>query len=187
MDLRHNPFYILGASMTDNKRRIMEVAEEKSLFGDEEAIEEAKTILLDPIRRIDAEISWFPELDADSAHAMAAYLVDGKAMPTCRLSGMSRITQKAELMPCTSYDSLSNKAGLSSDILGLTRGFRDLDNDALLHLLNQKRLESGISEIMDEYLFIDKIDGRRSEVLQVIQHCMDSIPIELLLRNLYLT
>ena len=78
MDLRHNPFYILGASMTDNKRRIMELAEEKSLFGDEEAVEEAKTILLDPIRRIDAELSWFPESDGRSAQALAEWLIDKK-------------------------------------------------------------------------------------------------------------
>ncbi len=185
MDLRHNPFYILGASMTDNKRRIMELAEEKSLFGEEEAIEEAKTILLDPIRRIDAELSWFPELDVETARAMALYLVDGATMPSCRLNGMSRITGKAELMSRTQYDALSNKDMLANDILMLSRAFRYLDNDALLDLLNQKRRRSGFPEILDEYLFADKIDHRRKEVLEIIHQCMESISIEILLQMFY--
>ena len=185
MELRHNPFYILGASIADSKRRIMELAEEKSLFGNEEAVEEAKTILLDPIRRIDAELSWFPELDVETALAMALHLVEGATMPSCRLNGMARITGKAELMSRTQYDALSNKDVFANDILMLSRAFRYLDNDALLDLLNQKRRRSGFPEILDDYLFADKIDNRQKEVLGIIHHCMDSISIEILLQTFY--
>ena len=45
MDLRHNPFYILGASLTDNKRRIMELAEEKRLA--QERLEEKKRRIIE--------------------------------------------------------------------------------------------------------------------------------------------
>ena len=186
MDLRHNPFYVLGASLTDNKRRIMELAEEKSLFGDEEAIEEAKTILLDPIRRIDAEIAWFPELDVETARAMVLHLVEGQLVPSCRLDGVGRITERAETMYRTQYEDCSNKTEFANDILALARGFRDLDYDALQDILNRSRKAAGFSEITDEYLIADKIDNRRLEIIEIIQQRMDSLSIEKLLRNLYL-
>ena len=186
MDLRHNPFYILGASLTDNKRRIMELAEEKSLFVDEEAVEEAKTILLDPIRRIDAELSWFPELDVETARAVALHLVEGTAIPSCSLNGVGKITECVETMRRTQYDECSNKAEFADNIFALARGFRDLDYATLQDTLNRSRREAGFSEITDEYLIADKIDNRRLEVIEIIQQRMDSLSIEKLLRNLYL-
>ena len=186
MDLRHNPFYILGASMTDNKRRIMDLAEEKSLFGNEKAIEEAKTILLDPIRRIDAELSWFPELDGRSAQALAEWLIDEKNYIDIETVGMSRINENTDLISNPDKIEQLNEESFANDILELAHGFRDLDILGLLYMINQHRALGGFPEIVDEYLFSDKIDDRRSEVMGVIQRCTESLPIETLLKSFYL-
>ena len=186
MDLRHNPFYILGASMTDNKRRIMDLAEEKSLFGNEKAIEEAKTILLDPIRRIDAELSWFPELDGRSAQALAEWLIDEKNYIDIETVGMSRINENTDLISNPDKIEQLNEESFANDILELAHGFRDLDILGLLYMINQHRAQGGFPEIVDEYLFSDKIDDRRSEVMGVIQRCTESLPIETLLKSFYL-
>ena len=63
MDLLKNPFHILGATPQDNRRRIMELAEEKSLLSDTDECMTAKSILINPRRRISAEVAWLPGIN----------------------------------------------------------------------------------------------------------------------------
>ena len=60
MELLNNPFFILGATMRDDRRRIMELAEEKSLILDEATVRDARAVLTNPGRRLAAEIGWLP-------------------------------------------------------------------------------------------------------------------------------
>ena len=60
MIIKENPFYILGASLRDNRQKIMSLAEEKSLEVDEAVCSEARMVLTNPRRRLVAELSWFP-------------------------------------------------------------------------------------------------------------------------------
>ena len=45
MDIFDNPFWILGATLRDNRRRIMELAEEKSLLEDEDLIKKENVVV----------------------------------------------------------------------------------------------------------------------------------------------
>lgn len=63
MDLFKNPFHILGATPRDNRHRIMEIAEEKSLLSDADECMEARSILINPRRRIAAEVAWLPGIN----------------------------------------------------------------------------------------------------------------------------
>lgn len=65
MSLTSNPFHILGAKMTDDRRRIVALAKEKSFGGDEEAVREAQSILLTPRKRLAAEIAWLPGVEPE--------------------------------------------------------------------------------------------------------------------------
>ena len=61
MLLEENPFYILGVHSQSDKNSILEAAEDKS-FDDtenEDAYNRARDILLNPHKRIAAEVSWF--------------------------------------------------------------------------------------------------------------------------------
>lgn len=177
--------------MTDNKRRIMELAEEKSLFGDEEAVEEAKTILLDPIRRIDAELSWFPELGNMSAQEIIQYYVDNlESQYPKTLEGISRINHNAKILKSFTGDNEAldclGENAIANGILHMAWGFRDLDVEKLTNQINQHRWQGGFPIIADKFLFTEKIDARRSEVMGIIWCWMDSIPIDALLKTLYL-
>lgn len=67
MNLLENPFYILGATTRDNRKRILELAEEKSLVTDPALCNKAKTELITPSKRISAELAWFPGLSPRNA------------------------------------------------------------------------------------------------------------------------
>ena len=65
MDLLKNPFHILGATPRDNRQRIMELAEKRSLLSDADVSDadeyiEARSTLIHPRNRISAEIAWLP-------------------------------------------------------------------------------------------------------------------------------
>ena len=63
MDLLKNPFYILGATTQDNRHRIMELEEERSLLSDADECMTARSILITPNRRISAELAWLPGIN----------------------------------------------------------------------------------------------------------------------------
>ena len=62
MELLNNPFSTLGATMRDDRRRLMDLAEEKNLVSDEEGVREATAVLTHPMRRLEAEVGWLPGL-----------------------------------------------------------------------------------------------------------------------------
>ena len=60
MKLLDNPFYILKCMPESTKSTIHEQAEEKSFDLDENICKNAESILINPKKRLEAEISWFP-------------------------------------------------------------------------------------------------------------------------------
>ena len=60
MKLIDNPFYILKCMPESSKSTIHEQAEERSFDIDENICKNAENILINPKKRLQAEISWFP-------------------------------------------------------------------------------------------------------------------------------
>ena len=57
--LKDNPFYILDVSMAAGRNEIVSKAEEQAFFADPEACNNAQAILLNPVKRLEAELDWF--------------------------------------------------------------------------------------------------------------------------------
>ena len=57
--LEQNPFYILEVSPAEKRATIIAKAEEKSFFAEGNECEEAQASLLNPSRRVSAELEWF--------------------------------------------------------------------------------------------------------------------------------
>ena len=74
MDLLQNPFHILRATTTDDRHRIMELAQEASLLSDTNECKQAREILIHPSKRIAAEISWLPGVTTDKARQIVILL-----------------------------------------------------------------------------------------------------------------
>src|SRR4051812_30968366 len=62
MNLLENPFHILGASPRDDRRRLLELAEERSLSQDPAVCAQARADLANPRNRLAAEVAWLPGL-----------------------------------------------------------------------------------------------------------------------------
>lgn len=55
-----NPFWILGVTTRDDRRKIVEMAEERSLHIDHDLCQKARSDLTNPRARLSAEMAWMP-------------------------------------------------------------------------------------------------------------------------------
>ena len=60
MHLFDNPFYLLKANPQDNRRKLLELADEAAFEIDSIKANESRSILANPRKRLEAEISFFP-------------------------------------------------------------------------------------------------------------------------------
>ncbi|MYF97900.1 hypothetical protein F4212_02010 [Candidatus Poribacteria bacterium] len=74
MDLLQNPFHILRATTTDDRHRIMDLAQEVSLLSTTQECQVACDILIHPKKRIAAEIAWMPGVITDKARRIVNLL-----------------------------------------------------------------------------------------------------------------
>ena len=74
MDFLQNPFYILNASPRDKRGRIMELSEERSLLTDSDDCAQASSNLINPRKRLSAEIAWLPGVSPKNTNAVVQWL-----------------------------------------------------------------------------------------------------------------
>jgi hypothetical protein len=68
--LKQSPFFLLGATTRDDRNRIVELAEEKSLLLDSDVCAKARSDLTTSRNRLVAEMAWLPGLSPNSARVM---------------------------------------------------------------------------------------------------------------------
>ena len=108
MDLLQNPFHILRATTTDNRNRIMDLAQEASLLSTTQECQVACDILIHPKKRISAEIAWMPGVITNKARRIVNLL---EALPQNQ-SGIDKSTSSESLttaLSCIPY-AISNTA-----------------------------------------------------------------------------
>ena len=75
-EIQQYPFYVLGASTRDSRARILQLAEERSLWVDGEACQRASSDLIAPRTRLSAELGWLPGVSPAKALAAIDNLED---------------------------------------------------------------------------------------------------------------
>ncbi len=74
MDVFQNPFHVLTVSNRDNRRQIMELADEHSLLMDPNECAQARLALTNPSKRLAAEVAWFPGLSPSNINKVMVWL-----------------------------------------------------------------------------------------------------------------
>ena len=144
MDLFKNPFYILGATPRDDKYRIIELAEEKSLLSDADECMEAKAVLTIPRRRVSAEVAWLPGVDPSFYGILFRYLESpNEELPNITMAPIASANLRATKL--SRYPDL-----LSSDILEwileITQKSEAIQPEEVRKVLNDDRSVARFSE-----------------------------------------
>lgn len=166
--LHRNPFYTIGATTRDERKRIVELAEEKSLHGDHELCQQARSVLINPRTRLAAEMSWLPGLSPKKAEHLMQVLTDDP-MAIRGESGIPALAH-ANLVAAV-FDTLDDEDSpelVASFIVEFAWLADTLKAEAVLRDINEDRSVSGFPGIVG-------IETIEAEIAQRKMQYRDSI------------
>ena len=177
MDLFANPFHILGATARDQRQRLMTLAEEKSLFNEEDTASEACSILTTPRKRLTAELAWLPGLGPNRIVEAIGWLQNqplSVRKKAASLPPLARVNLLATALPRVT-DSLSVDQVVDW-IIELALTFDDLDAEQLINLINEERTISRFQAVADVQSVVSGIQERRWFFRDAIKQGLDTLP-----------
>ena len=135
MDFLQNPFYILNVAPQDNRRRIMEQADARSLFQDPEECRNAANALTNPRRRLYAEIAWLPCTRLEHIDDVLQLLHDYAfgAIELTPIAHANLVSAKLQRLPDYSSEDVASR------IRQIARSFEDIDEVQLRAVINAQR------------------------------------------------
>ena len=190
MDLLTNPFFTLGATISDNRRRIMALAQEKILTADEATaavVRDAKAVLSNPRRRLTAEIGWLPGLVQEHiSDALSTLQQDpAKVRSLAHPSSLARanllaagLVRAVEQLP---------KGEIACWLLELARVHDTIAAEPTMALLNEERSWAGFPAITDPQVVAAELRGQRQYYGQAIKKALDRLPSRLLVEVVTIT
>jgi hypothetical protein len=174
MDLFQNPFHILAATTRENRRRIMELSDERSLLLDSSECMQARSDLTNPRKRLSAEIAWLPGIGPKRVGEVLSLL---ESSPS-DLLGMDKLASIAQANLLAA--GLSRLPDYRSDdvaewTLEIAWAFEDIDTEELCAIINEERIVSGFPEVTDLSAVEAEIQERRRHYRQVIKSALDHL------------
>lgn len=147
---RGNPFYVLAASPQSSRASLIERQEETALFGNEQEADRALAALLNPQTRTDAEIRWFPQMDAAAARDLITFFInhpDSTQMPNEQIPSMLGLFNmlrlalvRIPLHTVSEFDAVLKSIAVAADALIPAQVMEEINAD---------RRQSGFPEISD--------------------------------------
>lgn len=176
MDILSNPFYYLGATPRDSRRRIQELADEKSLSHDPNKCGEAQSILTNPRKRLAAEVAWLPGCKPSRINELITTL---KSTPgnTTFVNGLPTITQ-TNLLSAALIRGSNTASELVDKILDIAMAFESIDVVTVQTVINEERIVAGFPEIQDTSLIHFELNERRQYYIKAIKQSLNRISVD---------
>lgn len=174
MLLSDNPFYLLGVSIYDSKTTIIDKVDDKCFEepDKEEIYENAKNILINPQKRIAAELRWFPGIPQNEVLEL---LNDTNHGEICAASVGSRLIKLN-----TYIYALPNCIGqnIESYIYCIDNLYEEITKDNLLTILNSARNKSRFPLIQGTEFISAEWKGVKDDIREILQNRFRNIKKE---------
>jgi len=175
MDLLQNPFYILGATPRDNRRKIIELSEERCLVIDSNEISRARLALTHPKKRLSAEIAWLPGVAPKRVKEVLDFL-DGAVnniLDTTQITSVARANMLAAGL--SRLTSKNNPEEIAKWILDLAWAFEKVEPEDLRTTINEERVVSDFPEVADISAVEAEVQERRIYYRKIIKSALDNL------------
>ena len=176
MDLLKNPFHILGATTRDNRQRVMELEEEQGLLSDADECRAARDTLINPRKRISAEVAWLPGVDPGTSTEVLRHL----DTPNQNLLNITRVPHiaRANLL-ITGVSRLPNlpSSRIVEWILAIAHTSEAINSETVRAILNEDRRVSGFPEITDISAIDDEIRKQKNCYRRVLTSVLGSLSV----------
>lgn len=186
MDLLSNPFHILGATPSDNRRRLADLVEERSLAPDADACREARAALTNPRRRLAAEVAWLPGI-SDSRRselvqmvkvepAKAFHITDLPPLPLANVMA-SALTRMTRMWEGSLFAKSANKLAAAVDAV---------DTGSVADEINAERMQAEFQIIGEDHVLEEALQAQTEWYAGVLRDSLDRMPSRELVRCLTL-
>jgi hypothetical protein len=166
-NLHKNAFAVLGVSIRDNRKRIVEAAEERSLELDHDVCQKARSDLTSPRTRLGVELAWLPGVSPRKATKILSELhldpfggpmeqIPDLALLNVMAAGFELVDGDREATPPRHF---VENAKLAELIQSFATVAGNLSPDEVLRHLNEDRAVSGFSEIRN----LDQLEAEFTE------------------------
>lgn len=174
--LHETPFAVLGVTTRDDRRHIVELAEEKSLILDHDVCQKARSDLTNPRTRLCAETAWLPGLSPRKAsQLLETLLLDPLAVrQESSLPTLSHLNLLAAALD--SVDEWHDAGDLASFIQEFAYLVDELEPEDVLRDINEDRLVSGFPEVRALALIEAELTERKRYYRSSIKAALDRLP-----------
>ena len=174
--LHQTPFAILGVTTRDDRRRIVELAEEKSLELDHDVCQKARSDLTNPRTRLSAEIAWLPGVSPRKASQLVEGLLHD-AMAVREESGLPTLAHLNLLAAAfEAVDGEHDAEDLASFIQEVDYLVDEIDPEDVLRDINEDRAVSSFPEVRALDQIEAELAERKRYYRSAIKDALDRLP-----------
>ena len=174
--LHQTPFAILNVTTRDDRRRIVELAEEKSLELDHDVCQKARSDLTNPRTRLSAEIAWLPGVSPRKASQLVEGLLHD-AMAVREESGLPTLAHLNLLAAAfEAVDSEHDAEDLASFIQEVAYLVDEIDPEDVLRDINEDRAVSSFPEVRALDQIEAELAERKRYYRSAIKDALDRLP-----------
>ena len=173
--LHANPFCILGVTPRDDRRKIVESAEERALQMEGNLCAKARADLTNPRIRLSCEVAWMPGVAQPVVEKILQMLADTpqdalglQGLPSLTLANV--MSAASERLPAD--ETAASVAGFMSDFGELVDR---IDPEAVLRDVNGDRAIAGFPEVRGMELIEEELAGRRRTYRVALKNLLDSM------------
>ncbi len=174
--LVESPFALLGATIHDGRRRIGELAEERTREIGDDASRRARTALTHPGNRLASEMEWLPGIDPMEA----TRLFDSVRMDPLSIREEPVQATLAHLnliaTAIRTIDGTSRPQGLAALVRDLASLAEELDARTLFQEINADRAVSGFAPLSAPDVLEPELALRRRYFADTIRGALDTLP-----------
>jgi len=174
--LHQSAFAVLGVTTRDNRKRIVELAEEKSLELDHDVCQKARSDLTNPRTRLSAEIAWLPGVSPRKATQLVDNLLSNP-MSVREESGLPTLAHLNLLAAAfEAVDGEHDADDLAGFIVEAAYLAEDLNPEEVLRDINEDRAVSGFPEVRALDQIEAELTERKRYYRSAIKDALDRLP-----------
>lgn len=173
--LHRSAFWLLGATVRDDRRRVVELAEERALELDPETCQKARADLTSPRTRLSAELAWLPGVSPTRARQLVEQLLANpmRVRALTGLPALARVNLMAAAFETTNGQmSAEEAAELIEEMILLVD---DLAAVAILRDVNEDRAIARFPEVSSIEPIEAELAERRGYYKHCIKHMLDRL------------
>lgn len=172
--LEKNPFFVLEVAPTDKRATIISKAEEKAFFFEGNSCDEAQASLLNPSRRLSAEMDWLCGCDEATISNIRQCIKNKTAISTNELTGLAKLNATVFNFAISSYE---NYFEIGYAILDIDEQYSAVAPLELMETLNECHSKAGILTVSEDEVERE-LNKKREQIRQFISAKMQNLSEE---------